>query len=67
MISLIQHFEADFPQSQPQNPEFRDNPENVNPCRQVANTGEYEHKLPRYVYRINLFKYTEIVRNAQVI
>ena len=27
MISLIQHFEADFVKSQPQNPEFRNNPE----------------------------------------
>ena len=27
-MSLIQHFEADFPKSQPQNPEFRNNPEN---------------------------------------
>ena len=31
MMSLIQHFEADFlwkVESQPQNPEFRNNPEN---------------------------------------
>ena len=27
IISLIQHFEADFMESQPQNPEFRINPE----------------------------------------
>ena len=40
MISLIQHFEADFlckvsltTESQPQNPEFRNNSENFHPCR----------------------------------
>ena len=33
MIFLIQHFGADFPQeSQPQNHEFRNNPENFHPC-----------------------------------
>ena len=32
IISFIQNFEADFPQkSQPQNPEFMNNPENVSP------------------------------------
>ena len=32
MISLIQHFEADFLwKSKPQNPEFRNNPENFHP------------------------------------
>ena len=31
MVSLIQHFEADFVESQPQNPEFRNNPENFHP------------------------------------
>ena len=35
MISLIQHFEADIlSESQPQNPEFRNNPENFHPCFQ---------------------------------
>ena len=29
MVSLIQHFDADF---RPQNPEFNNNPENFHPC-----------------------------------
>ena len=33
MISLIQDFKAVFfVESQPQNPEFRNNPENFHPC-----------------------------------
>ena len=35
LIILIQHFEVDFLwkiESQPQNPEFRINPENLHPC-----------------------------------
>ena len=34
IISFIQHFEAE---SQPQNPEFRINPENFHPCGNDAN------------------------------
>ena len=33
MLSLIQHFEADFLWKNPQNPEFRNNPENFHPCK----------------------------------
>ena len=34
IISLIQHFEADFHfESQPKNTEFRINPENFHPCK----------------------------------
>ena len=33
MISLIQHFEADFLRKvKPHNPEFRNYPENFHPC-----------------------------------
>ena len=34
-IFLIQDFEADFPQSQPKNPEFRNNPENFHLCAYI--------------------------------
>ena len=35
-ICLVQHFEADFLwKSQPQNPEFRDNPDNFHPWREL--------------------------------
>ena len=44
VISLIQHFEADFLWSQPQNPEFRINPENFHPCRK-----ENSYKVLRFI------------------
>ena len=37
MISLIQHFEAD----QPQNPEFRNNPENFHTHKHIFQTSSY--------------------------
>ena len=45
IISLIQHFEADFLWnfSHPQNPKFRNNPENFHPCmnEKLANFGQH--------------------------
>ena len=39
MVSLIQHFEADFlTESQPQNPEYRINPANFHPYNALHNS-----------------------------
>ena len=47
MISLIQHFEADSMESQPQNPEFRINPENFT-CTQLAQVTEL--LIPQFIF-----------------
>ena len=45
MVSLIQHFEADFLWSQPQNPEFRNNPENFHPCMNLTSKVDVDRPM----------------------
>ena len=45
MVSLIQHFKADFLWSQPQNPEFRNNPENFHPCMNLTSKVDVDRPM----------------------